>query len=193
MTTLVDEYALPNDKFGYRIYGVMAHLPEPQASQVRKYHKLIGADDLATKPHCSIDNFWGPDDLDVVKAALVDVTSRHAPFESSVDLAGLRTGKWGCAYTLASGEDHYALQTDVQQAMLPITQRIRPAGNSYWPHTTMVLDAKDDELPLMEPNLAKVDLTGTMHFETISLIGRVGLARGGEYHVLADFPLLGRA
>ena len=46
-TERVDENALPNDKFGFRIYGVMAHLPEPQASQVRQFHRLIGADDLA--------------------------------------------------------------------------------------------------------------------------------------------------
>ncbi len=58
MADLIDEYALPNDKFGYRIYGVTTHLSEPQASQARQFHKLIGDDDLATQPHCSIDNFW---------------------------------------------------------------------------------------------------------------------------------------
>jgi len=190
MTDQVDEYALPNDKFGYRIYGVMAHLPEPQASQVRKFHKLIGADDLATKPHCSIDNFWGPDDLDAVKAALRDVAAKNRPFETSVDMDGLRTWSSGCAYTINPTDEHLSMQADVVSAMLPITKRLRPPGN-YWPHTTMVLDAKAEELPLMEPNLAKVDMTGNMRFETISLIGRIGLARGGGYEILEDFPLLG--
>jgi 2'-5' RNA ligase len=191
MTDRVDEYALPNDKFGYRIYGVMAHLPEPQASQVRKFHKLIGADDLATKPHCSIDNFWGPDDLDVVKASLRDVASRNKPFETSIDFgSGVRVWPSGCAYTIKSTDEHLAMQADVIQAMLPITKRIRPPGN-YWPHTTMVLDAKTEELPLMEPNLAKIDMTGTMKFEKISLIGRIGLARGGGYEITEDYPLLG--
>ena len=37
MTENVDANSLPNDKFGFRIYGVMVHLPEPQASQVRKF------------------------------------------------------------------------------------------------------------------------------------------------------------
>ena len=91
----VDANSLPNDKFGFRIYGVMVHLPEPQASQVRKFHKLIGADDLATKPHCSIDNFWGPDDLDAVKSALETVASKHAPFETEFDPGDLRVGKFG--------------------------------------------------------------------------------------------------
>ncbi len=190
MAGLIDEYALPNDKFGYRIYGVMAHLPEPQASQARKFHKLIGADDLATKPHCSIDNFWGPDDLDLVKSTLESVVAQHPPFETSVDLNGLRSGQWGCAYSLKPNDAHSAMQAAILKAMLPITQRIREPGN-YWPHTTMVLSAKPEELPLIEPNLAKIDMTGTMLFEQISLIGRVGHARGGEYHVLADYPLLG--
>ena len=190
MANLVDEYALPNDKFGYRIYGVMAHLPEPQASQARQFHKLIGADDLATKPHCSIDNFWGPDDLDAVKAALSVVAAKHRPFETSIDFDDLRTWDSGCAYTIKPIDDHLSMQADVIAAMLPITKRIRTPGN-YWPHTTMVLDAKPEELPLMEPNLAKVDMTGTMKFESISLIGRIGLARGGGYEIIEDYPLLG--
>ncbi len=191
MSERVDANALPDDKFGFRIYGVMAHLPEPQASQVRKFHGLIGADDLATKPHCSIDNFWGPEDLDAVKAALADVASSHPPFETSVDFDDPKIGDWGCAYSLKHDDDHFALQAAVQQAMIPLTQRLRPADQPYWPHTTMVLDAKPEERPLMEPNLSKVDMTGTMRFESIALIGRVGPSRGGEYKVLSSFPLTG--
>ncbi len=188
MSERVDANALPNDKFGFRIYGVMAHLPEPQAGQVREFHRLIGADDLATKPHCSIDNFWGPDDLDKVKAALAEVAARHGPFETSVDLGDLR---WGCVYTLKHDADHFALQAAVQEAMMPITKRIYPADQPYWPHTTLVLDAKPEEKPLFEANLSKIDMSGTMRFESIELIGRVGPARGGEYQILASFPLSG--
>lgn len=190
MTEHVDANALPNDKYGYRIYGVMAHLPEPQASEVRKFHELIGADDLATKPHCSIDNFWGPDDLDAVKIALKEVAARQQPFETSVDLDGLRVGNWGCAYTINPTPEHLALQSDVEKALLPLTKRLRPPG-SYWPHTTMVLDAKPGEFPLMEANLEKIDMTGTMKFDTISLIGRIGPSRGGGYEILENYPLLG--
>ncbi len=92
MSEWVDANKLPNDKFGYRIYGVMAHLPELQASEIKRFHSMIGADDLATKPHCSTDNFWGPDDLDAVKVALAHVASRHAPFRTSIDVNGLRSG-----------------------------------------------------------------------------------------------------
>jgi 2'-5' RNA ligase len=191
MTSLVDEYALPNDKFGYRIYGVMLHLPEPQASQTRKFHELIGADDLATIPHCSVDNFWGPNDLEAVKAALRVVAAEHKSFETSIDFdAGVRVWPTGCAYSFNLTPEHLMMQTHVLQAMLPITKRIRPAGN-YWPHTTMVLDAKPEEHPIMEENLAKIDMTGTMKFEKISLIGRIGLARGGGYEIIEDYPLLG--
>jgi 2'-5' RNA ligase len=191
MSERVDANALPNDKFGFRIYGVMAHLPEPQASQTRKFHQLVGADDLATKPHCSIDNFWGPDDLDAVKAALADVASRHPPFETSVDFDDLRSAAWGCAYGLIHDDGHFALQAAVQEAMIPLTKRLRPADQPYWPHTTLVLDAKPEEHPLFEANLSKIDMSGTMRFESIELIGRVGPSRGGEYNILASFPLSG--
>ena len=186
----------------------MAHLPEPQAGQTQEFHRLIGADDLATKPHCSIDNFWGPDDLDAVKAALKDVASVHGPFETSIDFDNLRVGAWGCAYTLKHDDDHFcrlapgvrgalgrrgssAGQAAVREAMIPLTTRLRPADTLYWPHTTMVLDAKPHERPLMEANLQKVDMTGTMRFESIELIGHVVPLRGGEYQILSSFPLLG--
>jgi hypothetical protein len=43
----------------------------------------------------------------------------------------------------------------------------------------------------MEPNLVKIDMTSMAKFEAISLIGRIGLARGGGYEVIEDYPLLG--
>jgi hypothetical protein len=55
----------------------------------------------------------------------------------------------------------------------------------------MVLSAKPEELPLIEPNLAKIDMAGTMRFEQISLIVRVAHPRGGEYQVITEYPLLG--
>ncbi len=191
MSERVDANALPNDKFGFRIYGVMAHLPEPQASEVRQFHRLIGADDLATQPHCSIDNFWGPDDLDAVKVALAEIASRHRPFEAGIDFNDLRSGDWGYAYSLFRDGGHFALQADVERGLVPLTKRLRPTGQPYWPHTTMVLDVKPQEIPLVEANLTNLDLSGLMRFESIELIGRVGPSRGGEYRVLASFPLTG--
>ena len=191
MANQFDANALPNDKFGFRIYGVMVHLPEPQASEVVRFHSDIGANDLTTKPHCSIDNFYGPEDLDAVKAALAEVASRNIPFDTSVDFNDLRSGDWGYAYTLFRDGDHSALQADVEQALIPLTKRLRPTGQRYWPHTTMVLDMKPEEQPLVLPNLALLDLSGDMHFDSIELIGRVGPSRGGEYQILESFPLTG--
>lgn len=191
MSERVDANALPNDKFGFRIYGVMAHLPEPQASEILEFHRLIGADDLATRPHCSLDNFWGPDDLDAVKAALAMVASRNVPFEAGIDFNDLRSGDWGYAYSLFRDGDHSTLQADVEQALIPLTKRLRPTGQPYWPHTTLVLDVKPEERPLVEANLTNLDLSGLMRFESIELIGRVGPSRGGEYRVLSSFRLTG--
>jgi len=191
MPALIDANALPNDKFGYRIYGVMAHLPEPQASEVKKFHKLIGADDLATKPHCSIDNFWGPDSLDDVKTALANVITASPAFETQVDPELTRIREWGCALTLESAPDLLKLHESVKAAMVPVTKRIYTDDTPFWPHSTIVLDAKPEEFPKIEPNLKKIDMSGLMRFESIELIGRVGPARGGEYHILDSWKLEG--
>ncbi len=191
MARIVDDKTLPNDKFGYRIYGVMAHLPEPQASEVRKLHQLVGATDLATRPHCSLDNFWGPDDLDAVKKVLWAVAKEHAPFETSVDEQGLQMGDWGCAYTLKPAPGFLELQQSIREGLLPVTKRIYSADTPFWPHTTMLLDAKPEEVPLIASSLKQVDMLGPMRFSSFELIGRVGPARGGEYHVLESWPLAG--
>lgn len=191
MARVIDDTTLPNDKFGYRIYGVMAHLPEPQASEIRKFHKLVGADDLATKPHCSLDNFWGPDDLDAVKAAIKQVAAEHSPFETEVDFSGTRVSDWGCAFSLKPVEAHTNLHNALVAALDPLTKRIFSVDGQYWPHTTALLSAKPEEVPKIRPNLEKIDMSGVMRFETIDLIGRVGQARGGEYHILDSYSLSG--
>ena len=191
MARVIDDTTLPNDKFGYRIYGVMAHLPEPQASEIRKFHKLVGADDLATKPHCSLDNFWGPDDLDAVKAAIKRVANQHSPFETEVDFSDTRVADWGCAFSLKPVEAHTKLHDALVTALDPLTKRIFSVDGPYWPHTTALLSAKPGEVPKILPNLEKIDLSGVMRFETIELIGRVGPARGGQYQVLESYPLSG--
>ena len=131
------------------------------------------------------------EDLDAVKAALADVASRHTPFETSIDFNDLRSGDSGYAYSLFRDGDHFALQADVEQALIPLTKRLRPTGQPYWPHTTLVLDVKPEEIPLVEQHLINLDLSRTMRFESIELIGRVGPSRGGEYRVLASFALNG--
>jgi 2'-5' RNA ligase len=192
MPVLLDENKLPNDKFGYRIYGVMAHLPEPQAGEIRKFHQLVGAHDLATRPHCSLDNFWGPPDLDAVKRAVARVASEHAPFETEADVDNVRGGNWGCAFTLKPAPGLLRLHESLKATLTPLTQRIFTPDTVYWPHASALVDAKPEELPKIKPSLRKINMKGVMRFDSIELIGRVGLARGGEYHILGSWPLTGK-
>lgn len=191
MARVIDDTTLPNDKFGFRIYGVMAHLPERQANEIRKFHKIVGADDLATQPHCSLDNFWGPDDLDAVKTAIANVAAKSKPYETSVDFSDTRIADWGCAFSLEPADELVSLHNNLVAALDPLTKRIFSVDGDYWPHTTALLSAKPDEVPRMESALEKIDMTGPMRFESIELIGRVGPARGGEYHVLESYRLNG--
>ncbi|MBI4305514.1 MAG: hypothetical protein HY678_04265 [Chloroflexi bacterium] len=191
MPALVDVNKLPNDKFGYRIYGVMAHLPLRQANQVRRLHRMVGALDLATEPHCSIDNFWGPKSLDDVKAALGKVTKFHVPFVTEIDFKDLDKGKWGAAFGLRKTPELMALQRDVIAAVMPHTQRIFDPAGDYWPHTTVLLDAKPGEMEGIDAALASISLEPNFPVESIELIGRVGPSRGGDYVILDSFKLRG--
>ena len=191
MAAQVDEKSLPNDKFGYRIYGVMAHLPLRQANEVRRLHRMLGITDLATEPHCSIDNFWGPPDLDAVKAALREVAPQHPVIETRINFSDLRKGQWGAAFGLDPVPDLMTLQKAVQGAMLPLTRRIREAGGNYWPHTTVILDAKPGEVDRLDEMLPRVSIDPDLRFESIELIGRIGPSRGRDYQILESFPLGG--
>ncbi len=189
MPALVDVNKLPNDKFGYRIYGVMAHLPLRHANQVRRLHRMVGALDLATEPHCSIDNFWGPDSLDDVREALRRVAGTRRPVTTEIDFNGLEKGKWGAAYSLKPVPDLLALHTAVVSALLPLTKRIYDPASEWWPHTTVLLDAKPGEMDRIDKALASIRLESKLRFESVELIGRVGPSRGGDYVILDSFRL----
>ena len=113
------------------------------------------------------------------------------PYETSVDFSGTRIADWGCAFSLNPVVELVSLHDSLVSALDPLTKRIYSLDSPYWPHTTALLNAKPDEIPGMRPTLGKIDMTGTMKFESIELIGRVGPARGGEYQILESFKLSG--
>ena len=189
MPALVDVNKLQDDKFGYRIYGVMAHLPLQQANQVRRLHRMVGALDLATEPHCSIDNFWGPESLDNVRSALRQVAKSHGPVKTDIDLNKLAKGNWGAAYELKPVPELMALHDAVVKALLPHTKRIYDPAHAWWPHTTVLLDAKPGEMDRIDNALAAIRLEPRLRFESFELIGRVGPSRGGDYVILDSFRL----
>jgi hypothetical protein len=189
MPAPVDVSRLPNDKFGYRIYGVMAHLPLRQANQVRRFHRMIGALDLATEPHCSIDNFWGPESLDDVRTALRRVAAAHHPVSTEIDFNDLGRGNWGAAYRLKSVPQLLSLHQAVVSALLPLTKRIYDPASEWRPHTTVLLDPKPGEMDRVDQALTAIHLEPKLRFESIELIGRVGPSRGGDYVILDSFEL----
>lgn len=191
MVSRVDANALPNDKFGYRIYGVMAHLPDEQAAAVRRFHHAIGADSLATRPHCSVHNFYGPDDLDDVRRRLGEVATRHRPFTATIDLD--RLNWWGTAitYIIESAPQLMALHDDVVASLADAVQLIYPADSPYHPHSTILLEGSEDEIERAREAVADLRLEPEFPVESFELIGRIGPSRGGEYRVLESFPLTG--
>lgn len=191
MPALIDVNKLPNDKFGYRIYGVMAHMPLRQANQIRRLHRIVGALDLATEPHCSIDNFYGPESLDDVRSALRGVAKSLRPVSTEIDLKSLDMGKWGAAYGLKQLPALIALHEGVVKALLPHTKRIFDPAGKYWPHVTVLLDAKPGEVDRIDAALAAIQLEPAVTFQSIELIGRIGPSRGGDYVVLDSFKLTG--
>ena len=187
MTT--DVNALPLDRYGYRIYGIMVHLPDELATVVKEFHASIGVNDLATRPHCSIHNFRDLTDTDQLTTRLREVATRHSPFEVVIDLGELR---WGCsfgAYTIRSSPQLLALHRDVTGSVDDLVTRMYPADQEWWPHTTILLDGSPEEIQRGKEVAKELKLAPTFHADSFDLIGRVGPNRGGEYRVLTSFPL----
>ena len=88
MPALVDANALPTDKYAYRLYGVMAHLSPEQQAAVKDFHRSIGVTNLATRPHCSIHNFYDPTDINLLRQRLSEAAAKSSPFTTEI-LLGL--------------------------------------------------------------------------------------------------------
>lgn len=185
----INSESLPHDKSGYRIYGVMAHLSDEQARAVKSFHLKIGVTDFATRPYCSIHNFYGPKDLNLVQGALAETALRHRPFNTRIDLSDLRWFPDGAAYTIEAHPSLVELHEDVVSSLVGLVELLYPRDQAYWPHTTILLSATEEELREASEQVMNLKFAPLFQINSIELIGRVGPNRGGEYHVIQSFPL----
>ena len=189
MTSRIDANEIPPDRYGFRIYGVMVHLPDGMADAVKGFHASIGVNDLATRPHCSIHNFFDLSDMEQLEVRLRDVATRHRPLEIVIDLDNLLWGTEFGAYPIEPSPELVELNRDVVERVEDLTKRIFPADRTWWPHTTILLDGSPEEIERGKEAAKELKLASRFNAESFELIGRVGPSRGGEYRVLASFPL----
>ena len=189
MTSRTNANEIPPDRYGFRIYGVMVHLPEGLAEPVRDFHASIGVTNLATKPHCSIHNFRDVSGMDQLDARLGDVARRHKPFEVVIDLDDLHWGSEFGAYSIKPSPELLNLNRDVVDSVDDLITSIHQGDRKWWPHTTILLDGTLEEIERGKEAAKELKLSPRFSAASFELIGRVGPSRGGEYRVLASFPL----
>lgn len=188
MAALVKAGALPVDKYGYRIYGVMAHLsPENQAA-VTGFHRSIGVLDFATRPHCSIHNFYELVDINLARHKLREAAAKVQSFSIEIDLTSLDWYGGGGGYSIRPHASLTHLHENVVGALDGLVKLIYSSDSPYTPHTTILTgDAQDVERG--KAAVANLKLDPKFEVRSVELIGRVGQNRGGEYRVIASFPL----
>lgn len=193
MPSLVDPDALPPDKYGYRLYGIMAHLSADQQATVTSFHRAIGVLDLATRPHCSIHNIYDPTDINLLRQRLSEAAAKSAPFTTEILLSEFHTWPSGASFGVKALPGLTKLRENVVAAVDGIVKLIYPSGGAYKPHTTVLLSGTPSEVEKARQLSPALKLDPKLEVKSIELIGRIGPNRGGEYRVITSFPLTGQA
>ncbi len=189
MPALVDANALPADKYGYRLYGVMAHLGPEQQAVVKEFHRSIGVTDLATRPHCSIHNVYDPTDINLMRHRLSEAAAKSAPFTTEIDLADFQTWPSGAGFGVKAHPDLLRLRENVVAALHGVVKLIYAADSPYHPHSTILLSGTPEEANRAKKLGPALKLDPMLEVKSIELIGRIGPNRGGEYRIITSFPL----
>jgi 2'-5' RNA ligase len=189
MPALVDANALPAGKYGYRVYGVMAHLSSGQQAAVLEFHRSIGVTDLATRPHCSIHNFYDPSDINLLRQRLAGAAAKSAPFMTEIDLKEFHTWPSGAAFGVIPHPELMKLHDTVVAALDGIVKLIYTPDSPYSPHTTVLLSGTPEEVERAKKAAPLLKLKPQLEVRSIELIGRIGPNRGGEYRIITSFPL----
>ena len=85
------------------------------------------------------------------------------------------------------------LHDNVVAALDGIVKLIYAPDGAYQPHTTVLLSGTPAEVERAKQLGPALKLDPKLEVKSIELIGRIGPNRGGEYRVIASFPLTGQA
>jgi 2'-5' RNA ligase len=190
---MIDPLTLPNDRFGYSVYSLVAHASAEQVRMVAEVREAVGQERAVIPAHVTVrGTFHGIESLDELRSALRETAEGLEPTRVTFDPGGweLHTNqgdRHGCHLPCVTTPALLSLHRTFDAVIAP---RSRDAyGDSYRAHLTLCQDCTREQVQRAAALAADMDIGTGFDVASVELMGRVGPAFGGRWTLIESLPL----
>ncbi|TWF78145.1 2'-5' RNA ligase superfamily protein [Pseudonocardia hierapolitana] len=192
---MTDPRTLPNDRFGYSVYALVAHASPEQVRMVDEVREAVGQERAVIPAHVTVrGTFHGIASLDQMRALLRETAGGLEPAQVTFGPGGWTIHPDGdrhscgmpCVTTPALVSLHHAFDAVIRP------RSVDAYGDGYRAHLTLFQDCAREQVQRAGAVVAGPDIGTGFEFDSVELMGRVGPAFGGEWVLIESFPLAPR-
>lgn len=190
---MIDARTLPNDRFGYSVYTVVAHASPEQARIVSEVRETVGQARAVIAAHVTVrGTFHGIENLGEMRGLLRETAAGLQPGQVEFDPTGWKLhahdgDRYGCSMPCVTTPALRSLHEGFDAVIRP---RSRDAyGDGYRAHMTLCQDCTREQAHQAEALVADLDFGTGFGFGTVELMGRIGPAFGGGWTLIESLPL----
>lgn len=190
---MTDPRTLPNDRFGYGVYSLVAHASPEQVRLVAEVREAVGQARAVIPAHVTIrGTFYGIDGLDRMRGLLRRTAASLEPARVEFGPGGWELlseggGRQACALPCVTSPELRSLHEAFDAVIRPDSHDAY--GGAYRAHLTLCQDCTRDQARQALELIARQDFGAGFAFDSVELVGRVGPAFGGGWTVIESFPL----
>lgn len=190
---MTDPRTLPNDRFGYSVYTLVAHASPEQVRMVAQVREAIGQERAIIPAHVTIrGTFYGIDSLAELCGLLRETAAEQQPMQVEFSPGGWTFGsdngdRRTCVLPCETTPALLSLHETFEAVIKP--RSANAYGHGYRAHLTLCQDCTNEQIQHAKTLLARLDIGAGFTFSSVELMGRVGPAFGGQWSPIESFPL----
>ena len=192
---MIDSRTLTNDEFGYSAYTLVAMADPQQVASVDGVRNAIGLKRATIQAHVTIrGTFFAIPSLDDLRTSLRQVASEQSLAQVQFSAGGWKflrreSGRHAAIMPCETTADLLDLNEAFDSVIRPISTNAY--SDEYRAHLTLCQDCTDEQIDDAERLAQDLDIGDGFEVGTVSLMGRVGPAFGGEWKPIDQFGLGG--
>ena len=182
---------LENDEFGYACYTIVDPAPARLEQELLDIEHAAGQERAKIPGHVTVKGtFYDIESLDGLIAVIRNVAGRH----KSLELGTAGMDVWESEHSVILG---FTVNPEIQSLHDDLMAEVGPLGKSAYPddpyksHMSIVNEVKPEGVEIAKARIGAIDLGDHLSLSAIDLMGRDGVAWGGEWKRLERFELGG--
>jgi 2'-5' RNA ligase len=189
---MADPRTLPDDRFGYSVYALVAHASPEQVRMVAEVRQAVGQERAVIPAHVTVrGTFYGIASLEEMRALLRETATGLEPAQVTFGAGGWTIhaagDRHGCVMPCVTTPALIALHQAFDAVIRP--RSLDAYGDGYRAHLTLCQDCTREQIQRAEAMVAGMDIGTGFDFDSVELMGRVGPAFGGEWVLIESIPL----